>query len=408
MLQSFSGFWGEFQSWNRYFRNVSEEIFCRKSFRTPSILALSVLFGLCNLAPCLAADRDKGDFAPAQLARESFAREYSGTKNVPLLVAGLTGSRMFELASAPPLLPPSIPPLYASPVLPDEGVWVWRNMPTEENGQPIVFKPTDRPSVNFPNAIVHMLLLDMKRISPRFYLGSAEEGGSAASARIEPQEKSNLVAVTNGLWKWRHSGGGGIVFRGKELKKLKPGLATIVVYKNGSIDIVEWNDSIPKEEISDARQLKRLIVSEGKVVEAEIGLGSLLDEARPTQPAPADNPSGERVMNFTSGANWFIATRSAFGIRQDGNLVFAVGHHIGTKDLAKALALAGCVRAIHGDANPGNCVGSVYQMDEKGKVVSVERLSPKQDDFTSKRYVNGPVPSDFYAFFKKTGDTPAP
>jgi len=62
-------------------------------------------------------------------------------------------------------------------------------------------------------------------------------------------------------------------------------------------------------------------------------------------------------MNFTSGDLWFLATRSAFGIRPDGNLVFAVGHHIGTMDLAKALALAGCVRGIHGDANPGNCFG---------------------------------------------------
>lgn len=406
MLQSVRGFRGEVQSEDNYVLNVHEATFCRKLFRTLGILALSVFLAVCNLAPCVAADWDKKDFASAEFARDSFAKETGGVKSTPFLTAGLTGSRMFELASAPPLLPPAIPPLYTSPVLPDEGVWVWRNMPTEENGQPIVFKTTYRPSVNFPNAIVYMLLLDMKRVSPKFYLGSAEEGGSATSARIDPQDKSNLVAVTNGLWKWRHSGGGGIVFRGKELKKLKPGLATIVVYKNGSMDIVEWNDSISKENISDARQLKRLIVSEGKVVESEIGLGSLLDEAKPTQPPPADNPNGERVMNFTSGANWFIATRSAFGIREDGNLVFAVGHHISTKDLAKALALAGCVRGIHGDANPGNCVGSVYLMDEKGKVVSVDKLSPKQDDFTSKRYVNGPVPSDFYAFFKKAGDMP--
>jgi hypothetical protein len=407
MLQSLKGYWGEFQSWNRSFRSVVERVFCRKSVPTLALLTLSVLVALGNLVPCVAADLDKEDFASAQFARGAFSVESVEIKNVPMLVAGLAGSRMFELASAPPLLLPSIPPLYTSPVLADEGVWVWRNMPTEENGQPLAFRTTYRPSVNFPNAIVYMLLLDMKRVSPKFYLGSAEEGGSATSARIEAQDKSNLVAVTNGLWKWRHSGGGGIIFRGKELKKLKPGLATIVVYKNGSMDILEWNDSLPKEEISDARQLKRLIVSEGKVVESEIGLGSLLDEARPTQPAPADNPNGERVMNFTSGANWFIATRSAFGIREDGNLVFAVGHHIGTKDLAKALALAGCVRAIHGDANPGNCVGSVYLMDGQGKILGVEKLSPKQDDFTSKRYVSGPVPSDFYAFFKKTDETPA-
>jgi hypothetical protein len=111
-------------------------------------------------------------------------------------------------------------------------------------------------------------------------------------------------------------------------------------------------------------------------------------------------------MNFTSGPNWFIATRSGFGIRSDGNLVFAIGHHISTKDLAKALALAGCVRAIHADANPGNCVGAIFHMDNNGKVSGFEKLSPQQNDSMSKRYVTGPVQSDYYAFFRR-GEKPS-
>ncbi len=191
-----------------------------------------------------------------------------------------------------------------------------------------------------------------------------------------------------------------------------------MVYKNGSVDVLEWNENIPISQISAARQLKHLIVSEAKIIESitkggkrvdsEIGLGSLLNEAQPVlSPAAADSLSGGGgpVLNFTSGANWFIATRSAFGIREDGNLVFAVGHHISTKDLAKALALVGCVRGMHGDANPGNCVATVYRMDETGNALSIDKLSPQQDDFVSKRYLNGPVASDFYAFFKRTGCT---
>jgi hypothetical protein len=318
---------------------------------------------------------------------------------------------MYKLASAHPMLPARIPPLYVSPALPGEGIWHWQDMPTGESGQPIIFKTTYRPSVQYPNAIVHMFLFNVKHVSTRLCIGSAEEGGSAASAQIEGQDRPNLLAVTNGLWKLKHSGGGGIILRGKVVKKLAPGLATLVVYKDQSIDIVEWNDRIPISEISDARQLKHLIVSDGKVVESirkgtqtadsEIGLGALLDESRPLQ------ISGGTVMNFTSGPNWFIATRSAFGIRGDGNLVFAIGHHISTKDLAKALVLAGCVRGIHADANLGNCMGTIYRMDEKGNVLSLAKLSPQQDNFTSKRYVTGPVQSDFYAFFKRLGEAPA-
>src|SRR5208283_827865 len=123
------------------------------------------------------------------------------------------------------MLPPRIAPLYVSPALPGEGLWYWKDMPTGESGRPIIFRTTYRPSVHYPNAIVHMFLFDMKHVAARLYIGAAEEGGSAASARIERQDRPNLLAVTNGLWKLKHSGGGGIIFRGKVVKESAPGLA---------------------------------------------------------------------------------------------------------------------------------------------------------------------------------------
>ena len=72
------------------------------------------------------------------------------------------------------------------------------------------------------------------------------------------------------------------------LKELAPGLATIVAYSDDSVDILEWNDGIPTSLIRDARQLRHLIVKEGRVVDSviqggrradsEIGLGFLLSE----------------------------------------------------------------------------------------------------------------------------------
>jgi hypothetical protein len=110
---------------------------------------------------------------------------------------------------------------------------------------------------------------------------------------------------------------------------------------------------------------------------------------------------GNLVLNPTFGPEWFIATRSAFGIRPDGNLVFAAGHHISTKDLAKALVLAGCVRAIHGDANPHNVLGNLYYTDRSGNIVDMEKLSPEQRSSGLKRYIGSAYPSDFFAFFRK-------
>ncbi len=304
-----------------------------------------------------------------------------------------------------------IPPLYASPPLPGEGVWQWQEMPKCTKGEPVIYKTTYRPSLEFPNAITHMLLFDMRHVTMRLYIGSAEPVAAQAIYQVEAENKAYLLAVANGLWKLAHSGGGGVVFRGSVLRKLVPGMATLVAYKDGTVDVLEWDDSIPLSRVSDARQLKHLIVKDGKVVhtiakgvrqtDSEIGMGSLLDEEQPTLGYPWYAP-GQLVLNVTSGINWFIATRSAFGIRPDGNLVFVIGHHISTRDLARALALAGCVRAVHGDANPGNCVGNLYYVDDKGNITATGTLSPRQDSSTPKRYLDKSYTSDFYAFFRRT------
>jgi hypothetical protein len=257
-----------------------------------------------------------------------------------------------------------------------------------------------------------MLLFDMKRVSVHLYIGSSEPGAPRESSRIEPENKGQLVAITNALWKQKHSGEAGGVFRGQVLKKLAPGMATLAIYKDGSADVLEWNDGIPVSLVSDARQLKHLIVKEGKVVESivqvgqradsEIGLGYLLAEEEAPSPSYWGGFFQDRPpVNF--GPDWFIATRSAFGIRRDGNLVFAVGHHISTKDLAKALVLAGCERAIHGDANPHNVLGNLYFTDEDGTIAKKIKLSPEQKTYTLQRYVDSSYTSDFFAFFRKSG-----
>jgi len=306
----------------------------------------------------------------------------------------------------------NIPPLYMTPRLPGEGIWEFKGMPASDDGvAPAMYRTSYRPSIQYPNAIVHMLLFDMKRVAMRLYIGSGEPGARNGSSKIEPEQKAYLLAITNALWKQKHSGDSGAIFRGELLRKMVPGMATLVTYKDESVDVLEWNDGIPVSLSIDARQLKHLIVRDGKVVEyvvkggqkedSEVGLGFLLPEDQQT-PYPdwwGYFQGGPRV-NY--GPDWFIATRSAFGIRGDGNLVFAIGHHISTKDLAKALVLAGCQRAIHGDANPHNVLGNLYYVDGEGTIAKREKLSPDQKDDSLRRYVDSTYTSDFFAFFRRT------
>lgn len=292
--------------------------------------------------------------------------------------------------------PPQIPPLYTSPKIDGEGVWAAEEMPQAPDGQPLVYRTVYRPSVEFPNSIVYMALFNMNRLKPRFFVGQTEPGMYQISHTRESEDLSKIVAITNAMWMQQHARGAGAIFRGQVVYPMVPGMATLVVYTDDSVDILEWTDEIPMSLVKDARQLRHLIVKDGNVVEqvvkhgkvedAEIGLGGFLIDS-----------SGRSTMG---NKHWFLANRTAFGIRDDGNLVFAMGHHVSTKDLGRALVLAGCKRAIHGDANIHNIVCNFYFRNESDKIVRRDRLSPEQLQYTMKRYDQG-YAKDFFAFYEK-------
>lgn len=289
----------------------------------------------------------------------------------------------------------NIKPLYTSPALAGEGVWETSGVPRDAMGQPIIHKTFYRPSVDFPNAVVYMMIIDMSKTFAQYYVGSQEPAAPMATSEVESELRPRILAVTNAMWMQRHSRGAGAIFRGKVLYPMVNGMASMIVYRDGSVDIQEWNPDIPVHLVRDARQLRHLIVKNGMVVQSvlrngrledsEIGLGFLL---------------GGGGKNYDGKHFWYVADRSAFGIRKDGNLVFAIGHHIGTKDLAKALVLAGCERGMHGDANPSNIVANLYVRDPQGNLVAKQRLSPEQSKYTLKRYEDS-YSKDFFAFFTR-------
>lgn len=296
----------------------------------------------------------------------------------------------------------NIKPLYTSPGIPGEGVWECSSSPRDSMGRPIIYKTFYRPSVDFPNAIVYMMVIDMTKVFMQYYVGSHEPGAPLALSEVEPAVRSRMMAITNALWMQRHSRGAGAMFRGKVLYPMVDGMATLIAYKDGSVDIRDWSSEIPSNLVRDARQLRHLIVRDGMVVQsvsrgnrkedAEIGLGFLL---------------GGGGKNLDGQHFWYVAHRSAFGIRKDGNLVFAIGHHIGSKDLAKALVLAGCDRGLHADANPDNIVGNLYIRDSFGNLVRKAALSPEQSKYSMTRYEDG-YTKDFFAFFFRNDSETGP
>jgi hypothetical protein len=292
--------------------------------------------------------------------------------------------------------PPRIPPLYTSPPLEGEGVWTSEETPQGSDGRPLVYKTVYRPSIEFPNSVVYMALFDISRLKTRLFIGNTEPGMYEISYMPEREGLSKIVAITNALWMQQHARGAGAIFRGRVVYPMVPGMATLVIYRDDSVDIVEWSDDIPVNLVKDARQLRYLLVKDGAVVENIVRSGKLVDSELGLGGFLIDNQGRSTMGNKF----WFLANRTAFGIRDDGNLIFAMGHHVSTKDLARALALAGCKRAIHGDANIHNIVCNFYFRSENDKIVKRERLSPEQLQYTLKRYDQG-YGKDFFAFYEK-------
>jgi hypothetical protein len=369
-------------------------------------LALALAFGLTpEISTAQAESRSPATAISALTTKPQTHGQDSGGSSGEVLTVRLPDTGEFHLLSRDPLdmiRLDNIKPLYTSPGMPGEGVWECSGSPKDPMGSPIIYKTFYRPSVDFPNAIVYMMVIDMTKTFMQYYVGSHEPGAPLALSEVEPQLRPRVMAITNALWMQRHSKGAGAIFRGKVLYPMVDGMATLVVYKDGSVDIRDWSSEIPSNLVRDARQLRHLIVRDGMVVQsvsranrkedAEIGLGFLL---------------GGGGKNLDGQHFWYVAHRSAFGIRKDGNLVFAIGHHIGSKDLAKALVLAGCDRGLHADANPDNIVGNLYIRDSFGNLVRKAPLSPEQSKYSINRYEDG-YTKDFFAYFFRNASESGP
>jgi hypothetical protein len=141
--------------------------------------------------------------------------------------------------------------------------------------------------------------------------------------------RSRLVATFNSGFKVSDSGGG-FAIGGHTYAPLKSGMATLVRYRNGNVDVQAWSGGpgVPANVIY-ARQNLPLIVNHG-------------------QPNP--NLSDGPEWGATLG-NAIRVWRSAVGVDHHGNLLYVAADNQTVGSLAGALAHAGAVRAMELDIN---------------------------------------------------------
>jgi phosphodiester glycosidase len=216
------------------------------------------------------------------------------------------------------------------PALPGEGVW--HATFSASGSRPPVLITSYRPNPNYPRIVAGIAWIDHTRTSVHLYPGLQEPAvplPSRGPMEVPPSMRGGLVATFNSGFKLADSNGG-FAYHGHTYAPLHDGMATLVGYTSGRIDLVGWTggpDAGPN--VVFARQDLPLIVNHGQV-----------------NPNLSDGPEWGATLG-----NAIYVWRSAVGIDRHGNLMYAAAPDQTVASLAKILQHAGAVRAMELDIN---------------------------------------------------------
>ncbi len=268
--------------------------------------------------------------------------------------------------------PPSLPPVI-SPALPGEGVWRATFAPGGK--RPPVLITSFRPDPNYPRLVAGVAWIDHTRTSTDLYPGRLEPSVSLPSRgpmEVPPGMRSSLVATFNSGFKLRDSGGGFAV-GGHTYAPLKPGLATLIRYQNGTLDVRAWTGGrVAGANVLYARQNLPLIVNGGR---------------------PSPNLSDGPEWGATLG-NAIRVWRSSVGVDARGNLIYAAANDQTVRSLAAIMIRAGAVRAMELDINTYWTSFITYR---KPGAAGAANLLPNMDR-SPQRYLT-PEDRDFLAVY---------
>jgi hypothetical protein len=225
--------------------------------------------------------------------------------------------------------PQRITTVFAHP-LPGEGVW--RGTGPIVAGRPPVLVTTFRTEIDYPRIVAYVAWFDHTRTSLAWYPGRYEPPNAPLRGPIQVPygQRWRLLATFNGGF-IHIDGNNGSSINGLAYEPLQPGLATLIAYRNGRVDIQAWHGGpTAGPSIAFARQSLPLIIDHGKL-------------------SPALNDSSK--WGFTLG-NAVRVWRTGAGVDRHGNIIFAAADYQTVTTLAQILQRAGAVRAMQLDINP--------------------------------------------------------
>ncbi len=226
-------------------------------------------------------------------------------------------------------VPPKIRPVFAHP-LPGEAVWEQTGPLID--GRPPVLVTAFRTELDYPRIIGYVAWFDHTLTSTAYYPGRYEPPSAPVRGpmSVPLDQRWRLLATFNSGFIYR-DGDNGSSIGGVQYEPLRKGLATMLAYRDGRVDITTWDGGpVAGRQVAFARQSLPLIVDNGRL-------------------NPALNDSTQ--WGFTLG-NAVRVWRTGAGIDRHGNLIYAAADFQTVTSLAQLLQRAGAVRAMQLDINP--------------------------------------------------------
>jgi hypothetical protein len=270
--------------------------------------------------------------------------------------------------------PPAIRPVI-HPALAGEGVW--HGTGPLVNGAPAVLVTTFRPEPAYPQMVAGVAWVDASRARLALYPGRYEPPNSGnVPAEVPAPLRARLLATFNSGFKLEDDRGG-FYSLGRLYAPLRDGQATLVGFRDGSLDVRTWNGGPnPGSNVLFARQNLPLIVEHGRL-----------------------NPSlgNDSLWGVTVG-NAVRVWRSGVGVDRRGDLIYAAADWQTAQSLAQILQRAGAVRAMELDINSAWVTFNFYGAWGAG---DAQKLLPDMDRPAS-RYLS-PDDRDFFAVYARGG-----
>jgi hypothetical protein len=219
--------------------------------------------------------------------------------------------------------------------------------------------------------------IDHTRTRLALYPGIYEPPGAPdrGPAQIPAQQRWRLLATFNGGFK-ASSGPGGYIVNGRVQATMQLGLGTLVEYRDGSFNILQWLGRTRPDQLVLARQNLQPLVWAGR---------------------PSPSTSNVSLWGATLGGGSAV-WRTAAGVTRKGDLLYVAAPAQTPSSLAHILIAFGAERAIELDINPQWATFIGYRRRGARDPVALVP-NPQQSSY---RYLQ-PDKRDFFAVYTRAG-----